>query len=77
MRGILLALVILIAVALPAAAWAQCCPSSGQTDYKCTNACPLAKTASTRRATGNESTLTSESLRDAVAKTVAANLTKI
>jgi len=77
MRKLLTILVVGAVAALPVAAWAQCGGAVGNTDYKCTNACPLAKKASTRRANGLESARTSVSVRDVVAKTVAANLKKI
>jgi hypothetical protein len=77
MKKILTLLVVVAVTALPYAARAQCGGAVGSTDYKCTNACPLAKKASTRRATGLEAALTSESVRDAVTATVAANMKKI
>jgi len=77
MRKIFTLLVIGAVAALPYAAWAQCGGAVGSSDYKCTNACPLAKKASTRRATGLEAARLSSSVRDAVASTVTANLKKI
>lgn len=77
MRTFLTILVVAAAAAFPLDLRAQCGGSAADSDYKCTNACPLAKTASTRRANGLESVLVSESVRDVVAKTVAANLDRI
>jgi hypothetical protein len=77
MRKILTLLVVAAVTVLPHAARAQCGDTGASTtDYMCTNACPLAKKASTRRATGLESALTSATVRDAVATNVAAKLKK-
>jgi len=46
-------------------------------DFGCANACPLAQTAATHRAAGNEAVTASVALREAVARTVAANLDRI
>ena len=77
MRRILYTLAVVALATLPMSARAQCGGSAGSGDYKCTNACPLAKTASTRRADGNEATFTSASLRKVVTETVVENLDRI
>ena len=46
-------------------------------DFGCANACPLAQTAATHRATGNEAARASVAVREAIAKTVSANLERI
>ena len=77
MRSFILTLALAALVAFPAVVNAQCGGSAAASDYRCTNQCPLAKQANTRRAMGTEATATSASVREVVAKTVAANLDRI
>jgi hypothetical protein len=77
MRRLLYTLVVAALATIPMTARAQCRGSAGSSDYKCTNGCPLAKTASTRRAFGDEAALASASLRKVVTETVVTNLDRI
>jgi hypothetical protein len=72
MRTLLTTLALALAMLIPASAIAGGC--SG---FSCENACPLAKSANQRRATGTESVTVSVDLRQEVATTVLANLKKI
>jgi len=71
MRKFLSFLAIAALTALPAAALA------GDSCYRCTNRCPLAKQANERRSQGTEAARTAPSMREIAARTVAENLRKI
>ncbi len=77
MKSLILSLAFAALVFVPAVARAQCSGSAPSSDYRCTNQCPLAKKANLRRAKGTEAYATSESVREALAKTVSANLDRI
>lgn len=72
MRTMLTTLVLSLAFLFPVSAIAGDCSGFG-----CENACPLAKSANQRRATGTESVKHSAALQEEVATTVLANLKKI
>jgi hypothetical protein len=76
-RKFVLTLALAALAFVPAVARAQCGGSASTSDYRCTNQCPLAKQANLRRAKGTEACATSDSVRNAVAKTVARNLDRI
>jgi len=72
MRTILTTMILSLTCLFPLSAIAGGCGGFG-----CENACPLAKSANQRRATGQESVKVSVELRREVAATVLTNLKKI
>ncbi len=71
MRKFLSFLAIAALSALPATALA------GESCYRCTNQCPLAKQANERRSQGTEAARTAPSMREITVRMVAENLEKI
>ncbi len=67
----LIVLAFVAALALPAVA------GSGESEYRCSNSCPLAQQANTHRATGAEAQATSAVVRADVTRAVARNLARI
>lgn len=71
MRKFLSLVAIAALCALPAAALA------GDSCYRCTNQCPLAKQANEHRSQGTEAARTAPSMREITVRTVTENLEKI